>query len=217
MNPNRFDPDARRADRIASGNEQARDLGQPRLAPLLRVLRGTPSRRDVLRGLAATGFGLGLAVPSLAEAKPNRRKPRKRLQPVKPNRYGCLEIKDPCRRHSHCCSGICTGPPGRKRCRGHGTCNQANPGTCEAIDPIQTLCNNSLSCLCFRTTAGSSFCSDVSAGTSECTSCKRDADCVRLGLPPGSACLPAANGACVGICPTGMACMVPCGYVLPAK
>jgi hypothetical protein len=215
VNPNKFDPLAHRADRIAPGSQQGHDAYHTRLAGVLRSLSGVPSRREVLRGLAA---GLGLAaVPLLGEAKPKRRKKRKRPTPAKPNQYGCLEVNDSCRRHLQCCSGRCTGKPGRKRCRAHGTgtCNQTNLAVCEAIGLEQTRCNNSISCYCTRTTAGSSFCGDVST-TSDCAICKRDVHCVALGFPPGSACVPFATGFCAGSCPSGMLCMAPCGYVPPA-
>jgi hypothetical protein len=36
-----------------------------------------------------------------------------------------------------------------------------------------------------------------------------------LGFPPESACAPVSQGRCAGGCPTGMACLPPCGYVPP--
>jgi hypothetical protein len=197
---------------LGDGGEQ--DTNPNRLADVWRSLRDVPSRRDVLRGLTAAGLGLGLAaLPELGEAKPKRRKKRKRPKPAKPNQYGCLEVNDPCRRHTQCCSGICTGKPGKKRCRAHGTgtCNQRAPGICEADNPALTFCNNSPTCVCVRTTAGSAFCGEGNLEVSRCAPCKRDADCVALGLPPGSACAPTATGNCAGDCATGTVCLVPCG------
>lgn len=187
---------------------------------LRQALSGIPSRRDVLRGLAAAGLGLGVAtVPELAGAKPKRRrKSRKpRQTPAKPNRYGCLSNNAPCRRASQCCSNVCLGQPGRKRCRAHGTgtCNQTAPAFCESPVPPLTACDNSQACVCMRTTSGSSFCG--STVTSNCAACKRDADCVALGYPPGSACAPFTNGACAGNCPTGMMCMAPCEGFQPPE
>jgi hypothetical protein len=222
VHTNRVDAPAQNTD--LPDPERVRGVGpaSTRLADVLRSLSSLPSRREVLRGLAVTGLGLGLGlglavVPTQTEAKPARRKKRKRPQPAKPNRFGCLEVNDPCRRHLQCCSGICTGKPGRKRCRAHGTgtCNQANPAICETAAPEQTFCNNSRTCVCIRTTADSSFCGQTGAG-SGCTTCKRDTDCVKLGFPSGSACAPVATGACAGECPTAMFCMAPCGYVPPA-
>jgi hypothetical protein len=45
--------------------------------------------------------------------------------------------------------------------------------------------------------------------------CRRDADCVALGVPPGVACAPRSKGLCAGICETGMACILPCGAEPP--
>ena len=191
-----------------------------RLSRLRSTLLGLPSRRDVLRGIAATGIALvSVAAPASAGSKPKRkRKRRKRRQtPAKPNRYGCLSNNAPCRRASQCCSSVCSGQPGRKRCRAHGTgtCNQAVPAFCETSVPTLTHCDNSEFCWCLRTTSGSSYCG--SAVTSDCAACKRDADCVALGYPPGSACAPFTNGACAGNCPTGMMCMAPCEGFQPPE
>jgi hypothetical protein len=180
-----------------------------------------PSRRDVLRGLATMGLGLGLAVvPGLAEAKPKRRKQPKRPKPAKPNAYGCLEVNDPCRKATQCCSGICTGKPGKKRCRAHGagSCPQNTPGACTApfVDVPALKCE--AGCFCYGTTAGSNFCSSgVYNDQRNCTTCKRDADCVALGFPPGSACAPIPKiGICAGFCDSGRACLAPCGTEIPA-
>jgi hypothetical protein len=154
----------------------------------------------------------------MADTKPNRRKKRKRPTPATPNRFGCLEVNDPCRRHLQCCSGICTGKPGRKRCRAHGagSCRQATPTVCEALSLALARCNNAQDCACTRTTAGSAFCGSFTSGTSDCASCKRDSDCLKLGFPVGSACAPVATGNCAGRCPTGLLCLAPCGTVPPA-
>lgn len=200
----------------------ARDkpAAQPDVVTVLHTLRGVPSRRDVLHGLTTAGLGLGLAfLPTLSEAKPNPKK-RKRLKPAKPNRFGCLEVKDSCRTHRQCCSGICTGKPGKKRCRAHGTkhCKQGVPGVCSTKygDIYSLKC--AAHCLCYRTTAGSNFCSQgVYFDQRNCTTCNRDADCVALGFPPGSACAPVPkSGICAGLCDTGMACLAPCAIDLPA-
>ncbi len=200
--------------------DQAEPSDQLGITSLLHTLRGAPSRRDVLRGLTSAGLSLGLAaLPVLTEAKPKRRKKRKRLKLGKPNKYGCLEVNAVCRKHQQCCSGICTGKPGKKRCRAHGigTCVQTNLGLCETSGVEQTLCNNSSTCACTRTTSGSSFCGSISTVASSCTTCKRDADCVNFGYPPGSACAPFATGVCAGLCPTAMVCMAPCGATPPVE
>lgn len=179
----------------------------------IRALIHAPSRREVLRGLAGVSLGFGAArFPDLADAKKKKRKHKK----PKPNAYGCLEVGDACKDADQCCSGICEGKTGRKRCRAHGagTCNPGSPGFCSADDPTQALCNDSLNCVCLETTGGSAFCGSLAARASGCADCKRDADCLALGAPPGSACVPFATGACAGACESGMLCVAPC-HVAP--
>jgi hypothetical protein len=194
-------------------------MDQPQDNPLTRTLARFPSRRDLLRGLARTGLALGvLPIVDGADARKKRKKRKKRQPKATPNEYGCLEVNDPCTSQDQCCSGICEG----KRCRPHdtGTCPQdletdiCLAGTIE--DALKVLCDNSQSCGCFRTTGGSHYCSDFlyNEGDSRCADCQTDADCVALGYPPESACAPVSRGRCAGACPTGMACLLPCGAVL---
>jgi hypothetical protein len=182
-----------------------------------RHLTRPPSRRDVLRGLAGTGLGLGMARwPAGADATKTRRRKPKPTQ-GKPNAYGCLEVGAPCTREDQCCSGICEGKKGKRRCRAHGTgtCDQDAPGLCTAPNPALLKCNNSGDCACIRTTAGSNFCYSVLAGAGDCADCQQDADCAALDFPLGSACAPTTAGGCAGLCETGMACLAPCGYQPP--
>lgn len=191
---------------------------------LVHTLRGVPSRRDVLSGLAAAGSSLGLAtLPALSEAKPRRRKkPKRSKRPkrAKPNRFGCLEYNDPCRSHRQCCSGICTGKPGRKRCRAHGagTCSQRVEGICTTTGNASSLrCNSNPRCFCFETTGGNNFCG-AWFDYKDCASCRRDRDCLAIGFPAGSACVPVSKGECTTSgCPNGMVCMAPCGATPPVE
>lgn len=181
-------------------------MGQNRFAAVTRAVRSIPSRRDVLRGLAGAGLGLGIArLPDLAEAKKKRkRKHKKKEKKVRPNEFGCFEVGDPCRSEADCCSGICEGKKGKLTCRAHDT------GTCKQ-DGQLVPCNNRTTCGCLHTTAGSDICSELFVpGGSACAACQRDADCLALGFPPGSAC-----GLSPIPCESGMACFVPCGTVLP--
>jgi hypothetical protein len=173
-------------------------MDQHRVDALTRTLRSVPSRRDVLRGLAAIGIGLGTArLPApVAGETPS----------------GCRKVGDRCKRADQCCSGICTGKPGKKKCRAHGTgtCDQKIEGICTTPDLLSVVCNNRSNCGCFRTTAGSNFCAEL-LPPSQCVECTKDADCVALGLPAGTACAPVSAGRCAGQCPSGMACLYPCG------
>jgi hypothetical protein len=173
-------------------------MDQQRLTLLTRSLTRVPSRRDVLRGLVAAGFGLGVArFPAIAEAKkPKKKRPKK----AKPNAYGCRSVGVACQNADQCCSSICAGKQGMKKCRAHDT------GTCKQ-DGVLAPCNNRTNCGCFRTTAGSDVCAELFP-PSDCVECQRDADCLALGFPSGSACAP-------GPCESGLACMAPCGAELP--
>jgi hypothetical protein len=183
-----------------------------------RSLTSAPSRRDILRGLASTGIGLGIARwPAPADAR-KKRKRKKKAKKAKPNAYGCLEVGDPCKNTSHCCSGICQGKKGKKMCQAHGagTCDQAGPELCTTQNPAVVRCNNSANCACIRTTAGSNFCYDAGAEAGgDCADCQQDSDCVALGFPPGTACAPVLQGLCAGFCAGGMACLTPCGNPPP--
>jgi hypothetical protein len=214
-------------------------LDMHRLTVWKRAMSTTPSRRDLIRGLAGAGIGLGslgLADPSQAKSKNTRsqkthkkRKAKKRAAIASPpittpltfNQFGCIAVGLPCGGdNSLCCSGICqgsapaAGQPDTSRCLLHhpGTCKQEGDGICGAVNPAALKCNNSAKCACIQTTAGSIFCYDASAEKTAniCAECKKDADCETLGYPAGSACAPISSGNCAGLCATGMACLAPC-------
>lgn len=174
----------------------------------------TASRRLVLGGgLASAAAGLCLmGGEARKKRRKKRKKRRKKSKKARPNAYGCLNVGATCKKAGRCCSGICQGKKGKRKCRAHdtGTCKQNAPAFCEG-DPVQTLCNNSPQCACLKTTGGSSICGSLSTESSQCAECRTDADCLALGLPPGSACVPFSTGVCAGNCPTGMACAAPCG------
>lgn len=133
----------------------------------------------------------------------------------------CLKVGKKCRRAKQCCSGVCRGRRGDKTCRRHGagTCKQEGQHlVCTAPDITLSHCNNNSDCACVRTTAGTNFCGDFffpsgCTTCSGCAVCERDADCVKQGFPPGSACTPFSAGRCAGVCESGTRCMVPCGTV----
>jgi hypothetical protein len=195
---------------------------------ITKLLTALPSRRDMLRGLVGAGLGLGalrFADTTAAKKKhkrghkPKRKNKIKQPQPV-PNQFGCLEVGQPCRGDSSlCCSGLCDGVPPKKGkpdtrvCAAHdiGTCDQAAEGICTAADPQQSFCNQSNTCFCIGTTAGSKFCAKPDkVGLSACVDCQKDTDCEALGFAAGSACIPFTEGLCSGICDTSTVCLPPC-------
>lgn len=196
---------------------------------LIRSL--TKSRRSLLGGSLAMATGwLGVSASDARKKRKRKRKRKKKEQPSPlppttpppppplpqtPNEYGCFEVGDPCTSAADCCSSICEG----NVCRAHdtGICSQDKPGVCSATttDVPTFVCGND--CYCFHTTAGSNYCAvpPAAVGSPKCADCKKDADCLALGYPSGSACVPVALGHCSGRCASGMACLVPCGVEYP--
>ncbi len=195
-------------------------MDHDRFDALTRSLGVHASRRSLGRALAGGGLGalLGSAFGALAvDAKQKRHKKKnkkKKPKKPKPNAFGCLNVGDACKTPDQCCSGICEGKKNKRKCLAHdtGTCNQEAAGVCTGAVPALSACNNRTNCGCFRTTADSNYCAELfGEGLSQCATCQRDADCVAMGLPPGSACAPVSEGFCAGVCPSGMACLIPCG------
>ncbi len=205
-------------------------MDQDRFDAVARTLSHIPSRRDLLLGLAGLGLALGSArLPGPVEAgKKRKNKKRKKTKnqqnptpppvpnlPPSPNAYGCLSVNVPCTSAAECCSNVCEG--GTCRAHGAGMCRQDRPGVCSATttDVPTFVCGNG--CYCFGATAGSNFCAipPAAVGSPKCADCKKDADCLALGYPSGSACVPVELGHCSGRCASGMACLVPCGVELP--
>lgn len=202
---------------VCSGPEQivrGRTVNQNHIERFTRAVSSIPSRREVLRGLAGVGFGLGASrFPEVGEAKRKRkRKKKKKDKNAKPNAFGCLEVGDPCKNAEQCCSGSCEG----KTCRAHdtGTCNQKGPEICVIDPPLALTCNNDDTCRCFGTTAGSIACTRFEPAVS-CVECQRDPDCEAQGFPPGTVCAPFSVGPCAGACASGTACLIPCGIEFP--
>lgn len=203
---------------------QGEPMSQNHLRDVTHTLASLPSRRDLLRGLAAAGLGLGIAPwADPIEARKKRKGRKKKVKRPQPNAFGCLEVGDACSSEADCCSGICAGTKGKKTCQAHGTglCPQNHVGICLATaDEIPVLkCGNSDLCFCYTTTAGSNFCGNRGPRLGDmaaCADCQKDADCAALGFPAGSACAVVGNGYCSGQCSSGMACLPPCGVELPS-
>jgi hypothetical protein len=158
------------------------------------------------RTLAGT-LGLGaLALPGLAEAKKHKKRKKKK---IKLNDFGCVNVGGFCKNSGQCCSGICSGKKGKKKCKAH------NASTCTAADDF-CLAGVATPCTlegggvgqCVRTTGEASYC-EADGG---CVDCTKDADCVPF-CGAGAACIVCPiecgpNGtACVGASPG--ACTIP--------
>jgi hypothetical protein len=157
------------------------------------------SRRSVLAFISASL----VTTPAL-----DARKKRGRRQKVRKNTYGCVNVGNFCKRDDQCCSGICTGKKGKKRCRDH------DASTCQ---PTQDICyDETATCTttaglkgeCLITIGGASFCGSIGL----CTDCARDADCIPK-FGPDAACVVCVKG-CGPHTTRGTSCVVPGKLVL---
>jgi hypothetical protein len=170
-------------------------MDQHHITAWTRSMRSLPSRRDIVRGLAGAGLGLGTVRLSDAVEAKNRNgkknkkkgKSKKHHQPVV-NQFGCLNVGQPCKGDSTlCCSGICEGTAPKKGKPDTSRCAAHNTGACTAqFDGCQSLV---IGCgtagFCFRTTGQASFCGGPGG---ECRACARDTDC-EPSHGPGAACV----------------------------
>jgi hypothetical protein len=141
-----------------------------RFDSVARALHFARSRRASLRLLASGALGV-LAImhePGATSA----------------THFSCRHIGVRCRRAGQCCSGICRGRSGRKRCKGHdaGICTGQNVCTTGS-----TRCGEHVpgtGCFCFQTTGDAPFCGRFAV----CRSCSRDKECEE-DFGPGAACV----------------------------
>jgi len=126
---------------------------------LTRTLVGMRSRRHLLAALLAGLTG------SISGNSPTRAG------------SGCKNVGRKCQRAKECCSGICKGKKGKKRCKGHdsqGCQPKQGGGVCVGM-PVACNTSGGATGSCVTTTGNAGYC--AAAGLSECTACKRDADC----------------------------------------
>jgi hypothetical protein len=139
-----------------------------RFDQIARTLSTFQSRRGLLRAL---GFG-ALLLPGTASA----RNKKKRKKKPKFNDFGCVNFGGYCKSNNQCCSGICEGKEGKKRCGAHdfSTC-QAGQNACD--DAVAAPCVSSTGAnraACDTTTGNAPYCS----ADGDCFDCRKDADCV---------------------------------------
>jgi hypothetical protein len=151
---------------------------------LTRSLSALPSRRAIVRGFV--GAGLGGALGRL----PQSTVARKRRKKVTLNAFGCVNVGDFCRNADQCCSGICEGKKGKKRCKGHGA-QGCRPGiqdnTCDESGGTDVRCTTSTgdpNGVCGTTTGNAGYCL-YSGG---CYGCSKDVECQAL-CGPQAACI----------------------------
>ena len=162
----------------------------------------TRSRRFILSGPLALAFAVtGLIPPDVAARGKSKSKPK-----PKPNKYGCLDVGDPCGRSTQCCSSVCKGKPGKKTCRAHDE-SICTPRKNYCTSGVVAQCSTDGLSACYLTTGKAAFCGYHQLGSWECRRCSRDTQCQEE-FGPGAACIVLA-GICAETCPDtgGTACM----------
>lgn len=155
------------------------------------------SRRRLARTLGLTT----IALPGSATAK-NRKKKKKK---VTFNDFGCVNVGGICKNASQCCSGICKGKKGKKKCQAHDA-QGCQAGQREEIcggDAVNVPCTSSAGeedSVCDTTTGNAGYCTF----NGDCFPCSKDADCQEF-CGPAAACMICADfcaetggTACVG-------------------
>ncbi len=169
------------------------------------------SRRSLFAGAAMVAVGWLGSMDAEARSRHGKKRKHKKTPATQPifNQFGCLDVGQPCAGDSsQCCSGVCEGKPPKKGkpdtrvCAAHnaGACTTSR-NRCTSVDPGLAVCNpNSQFAACLVTTGNAPFCGTLfnfdPAVT--CQTCTRDADCLAIGFPSGSACVQLGGTFCNG-------------------
>jgi hypothetical protein len=147
---------------------------------LARTLAMASSRRQALSALLLGGVALTHGAGE-SEAGP-----------------GCKNVGKKCKKKKDCCSGICKGKKGKKKCKAHDT------GGCLAGQQ-QEECGGDATIACTTSAGETGFCETTTGNAAycaadiDCFACTKDADC-RPFCGPQAACV-----ACTD-CPGGVGC-----------
>jgi hypothetical protein len=169
-------------------------MDTPQFDRLTRALADTASRRQTIAALFLGGTAIA-CVGNGAVAKKKHHKKK-----VTFNDFGCVNVGGFCKNDEQCCSGVCQGKKGKKRCQEHdsGGCQAGTSrATCGGEDVVCTT-TAGFGGLCDTTTGNAGFC----GLGGDCQQCARDADC-QASFGPQAACV-----VCTG-CPDGTACSSP--------
>ena len=147
------------------------------------------SRRSLLTGMSA--LGAGLLAGSSAGARKHRKGKRRNGRKAQPNEFGCLEFGNPCASADDCCSGMCEGKKGKRRCAAHDTGNcAAGLSSIGCGGSAEVACMTDLGGvgLCVTTTGNAGFC----GASFRDFACQTDLDCQTMNggqLGPRAACI----------------------------
>jgi hypothetical protein len=116
---------------------------------------------------------------------------------------GCKNVGAKCKKKKDCCSGVCKGKKGKKKCKAHDTggcqAGQRSMG-CGGGENVPCTTSAGEDGLCQATTGNGGYCSGSGL---ICTPCSKDAEC-RSFCGPDAACIQCAEScvtsgtACVG-------------------
>lgn len=146
-----------------------------------RMLSTAASRRRTLGALALGLMGIGVTGEE-SDAGP-----------------GCKNVNAKCNKAKDCCSGLCKGKKGKKRCKAHDTggCRAGQPEDACLVENIECTSGAGFPGICATTTGNAGYC----FAREGATACQRDADC-RAEMGPRAACvicaLAAGGTLCVG-------------------
>ncbi len=161
-------------------------MERARFGELLRSFARSRSRRSALGALAAAG-GMAL-LPDAAGARKRQRKHKKKKLTF--NAFGCVNVGGLCKNAGHCCSGICQGKQGQKRCHAHDVSTCTGQDSCTG-ETAQCTTTDGVGGACFVTTGNAGHCS--AAGL--CFACTKDADCLPI-CGAGAACIVCEDPMC---------------------
>jgi hypothetical protein len=165
----------------------------------LLVTTAQTRRRAVIRLLGGVAAGSVLAPLGFGGAVAKKHKHQKKTK-IKRNDFGCVNVDNACKNGGQCCSGICAGKKGKKRCQAH------NEGGC-TVERNFCVTGSALSLcgpdvpdpdICLATSGNAAFCASLKGFITEvnCQLCRTDKDCANLGFPSGSACVIFTGPAC---------------------
>jgi hypothetical protein len=169
-------------------------MNEPRFARWVRALSGPTSRRQTILASFLGGLALIRDRHGAAAKKKSRKKKIKR------NDFGCVNVGGFCKTSNQCCSGVCKGKKGKRKCKAHDT--GGCTGEQDACDGEAVPCVSAASetGACVRTTGNAGYCNVAGV----CAACTRDTDC-QATHGPQAACF-----VCENECgPNGTACAVP--------
>lgn len=144
-------------------------------------------RRAALSGALGAGLAALLTRSGVEEVTAKKKKRKKK---IKRNSFGCVNVGMFCKNDDQCCSGICEGKKGKKKCKAHDAegCQAGQKSAdCGGID-VSCTSSAGKEGTCNATTGNAGYC----LNDGECFPCRKDADCQPF-CGPAAACIVCAD------------------------